>query len=120
IAAVALSVRLIAEERQQHSMVLLNTSPVRDVEIVLGKFLAAFVFLAGMILISLYMPLLIKVHGKVSFWQIAVGYIGLFLLGGAVLAIGVFASSLTRNQLIALVLGAAMVAMLHLMFWFAK
>jgi gliding motility-associated transport system permease protein len=120
IAAIALSVRLVAEERQQHSMILLNTSPVRDVEIIVGKFLAAFVFLAGMILISLYMPLLIKVHGKVSFNQIAVGYLGLFLLGGAVLAIGTFASSLTKNQLIALVLGAAMAAVLHLLFWVAK
>src|SRR5438132_9963571 len=78
IAAVALSIRLIAEERQQHSMVLLNTSPVRDTEIVFGKFLAAFVFLAGMLLLSVYMPLLIKVNGKVNLSQIAVGYLGLF------------------------------------------
>src|SRR6185436_214576 len=79
IAAIALSVRLLAEERQQHSMVLLNTSPVRDVEIVLGKFFAALVFLCGMLVISIYMPLLIKVNGKVSAQQILVGYLGLFL-----------------------------------------
>jgi gliding motility-associated transport system permease protein len=120
IAAIALSIRLIAEERQQHSMVLLNTSPVRDVEIVLGKFFAALVFLAGMILMSVYMPLLIKVHGKVNFAQIAVGYVGLFLLGSASLAIGMFASALTRGQLVAAVAGAAMLALFVLFYQFSR
>ena len=75
------SFRLIAEERQNHSMVLLNTSPVRDYEIVLGKFFAALTFLAIMLALSLYMPLLIKVNGKITGAQILVGYLGLFLLG---------------------------------------
>src|SRR5882672_5945833 len=58
IAGIALSFRLIAEERQNHAMVLLNTSPVRDSHIVLGKFLAALTFLAILLLVSIYMPLL--------------------------------------------------------------
>ena len=120
IAAVILSIRLIAEERQQHSMVLLNTSPVRDVEIVLGKFFAAFVFLAAMVLMSVYMPLLIKVHGKVSFAQIAVGYLGLLLLGMACLSMGIFASSLTRNQLFAGVAAAAIVVIFILFYYLAQ
>src|SRR5213076_2323755 len=101
IAAVALSVRLLAEERQQGTMVLLHTSPVRDAEIVAGKFLSAFVFLAAITLASVYMPLLILVHGKIAFAQVAVGYLGLLLLGAAALSIGLFASSLTRHQLVA-------------------
>jgi gliding motility-associated transport system permease protein len=114
IAGVALSFRLIAEERQNHAMVLLNTSPVRDSQIVVGKFLAALTFLAIIMILSIYMPLLIKVRGKVTFAQIMVGYLGLYLLGAAVLAIGTFASSLTRNILIALVVAAAITAILVL------
>ena len=120
IAAIALSIRLVAEERQSNSMVLLNTSPVRDVEIVLGKFLAAFVFLAGMLLLSVYMPLLIKVHGKVTLSQIAVGYLGLFLLGSASLAIGLFASAVARHQLVAAVVGAALMAVMVLLYPLAQ
>jgi ABC-2 type transport system permease protein len=116
IAAVVLSVRLISEERQSGTQVLLNTSPVRDWEIVLGKFLSAFVFLTGITLVTLYMPLLIFVNGKVSIGQILVGYLGLTLLGGAVLAIGVFATSLTRHSLLAAAMGAVITGTMFL-FW---
>jgi len=116
IAAVALSIRLIVEERQHETLVLLNTSPVRDREVVLGKFLSAFTFLAGITLLTLYMPLLIMVNGRISVGQVAVGYLGLLLLGAAVLSVGIFASALTRHQLVAAVLGSAMVGALFL-FW---
>ncbi|MGH7555042.1 MAG: ABC transporter permease, partial [Longimicrobiales bacterium] len=66
IAGVALSVRLIAEERQSRTLALLRTAPLGDWHIVLGKFLAAFVFLAGITLLSVYMPLLVLVNGKIS------------------------------------------------------
>src|SRR5262245_44248446 len=92
IASVALSVRLIAEERQNGTIVLLHTSPIRDFEIVLGKFLSAWTFLAGITVASVYMPMLILVHGKIAVAQVVVGYVGLLLLGAAALAIGVFAS----------------------------
>jgi ABC-2 type transport system permease protein len=108
-AAVILSFRLITEERVNHSMVLLNTSPVRDWEIVLGKFLAALAFLVGMLALSVYMPLLIKVNGKVSAGQIAVGYLGMILFGATCLAIGLFASALARHYLIAALLSAGLV-----------
>lgn len=116
IAAIALSIRLVAEERQQHTIVLLNTSPVRDAEIIAGKFLSAFVFLAGIILLSFYMPLLIKVNGKITFAQVAVGYLGLLLLGAASLAIGVFASALARQQLVAATVGAALAGIMVLLY----
>jgi len=120
IAAVALSIRLIAEERQQGTMVLLHTSPIRDVEIIAGKFLSAFVFLAGITLATVYMPLLILVHGKIAFAQVVVGYLGLLLLGGAALAIGVFASSLTRHQLVAAAVGATLVGAMVLLYLLAQ
>jgi ABC-2 type transport system permease protein len=109
---VLLSFRLLSEERQNHSMVLLNTSPIRDSHIVLGKFLAALTFLAIVLLLSAYMPIMIKVNGKITAAQVLVGYFGLLLLGAATLAIGMFGSALTRQQLIAAVVAAAMVALL--------
>jgi ABC-2 type transport system permease protein len=107
VAGIALSVRLITEERQQNTIILLNTSPVRDYEIVLGKFLAALVFLTGMIVLSLYMPLLIMVNGKITVSQLVVGYAGLLLLGASSLAIGLFASALARQQLVAFAVAGA-------------
>ncbi|NJM91046.1 MAG: ABC transporter permease subunit [Myxococcales bacterium] len=120
ITAVVLSGRLIAEDRQNHSMILLNTSPVRDSEIVVAKFLSAVTFLAMMLALSIYMPLLIKVNGKVTGAQIFVGYLGLLLLGSAVVAIGLFASALTRNQLVAYVLAAAITVALLMLFQLAS
>jgi ABC-2 type transport system permease protein len=89
---------------------------VRDREIVLGKFLAALAFLAGMTLATFYMPLLVLVNGRVSWGQVAVGYLGTLLLGGAVLAIGLFASALTRQQLLSAVVGSALTGCMFL-FW---
>ena len=109
---VLLSFRLLSEERQNHSMILLNTSPIRDSEIVIGKFLAALTFLAIVLALSIYMPLLVKWNGKITWAQIFVGYMGLFLIGAATLAIGLFASALTRQQLVAAVAAAAMVAVM--------
>jgi ABC-2 type transport system permease protein len=109
---VLLSFRLLSEERQNGSMVLLNTSPVRDSDIVLGKFFAALAFLAILLLLSVYMPLMIKVNGKITGAQILVGYLGLLLCGAATLAIGMLGSALTRQQLIAAVAAAAMVAIM--------
>jgi ABC-2 type transport system permease protein len=107
VAAGLLSIRLIAEDRQTGALVLLNTSPVREVSIVLGKYLAALTFVALMVALTFYMPLLIKIHGKVTVSQIFVGCFGLLLLAAAVLAIGVFASALAPNQLVAAVITGA-------------
>lgn len=116
LAAVALSMRLLAEERQNGTVTLLNTSPITDSEIVLGKFIGAFVVLAVLVLMTLYMPALILVNGKVSLAHIAVGYMGLLLLGAAVLSIGLFASSVTRHQIIAVVI-AAVILVPWLVLW---
>jgi ABC-2 type transport system permease protein len=118
-AGIVFSFRLISEERQNHSMILLTTSPVRDHEIVLGKFLAALTFLTIMLGLSIYMPILIKVNGKISVSQILVGYVGLFLFGGVSLAIGLFASALTRYQFLALVIGAVLLIFLGNIFQLA-
>ena len=107
-ASVFLSMRLLAEEQQTGSLVLLMTSPVRESEIVLGKWISAMLFLLVINLLSVYMPLLIFVNGKVSVGHIVSGYLGLFLLGGAALAIGLLGSSLTRHQVLAVILSGLM------------
>jgi len=109
IASIFISMRLLAEERQQGTINLLFSSPVRDTDIVLGKFLAALAFLGIMVVGTLYMPLMIFVHGKVSWGHIAGGYFGLMLVGAATLAIGTLGSALARNQVLAVILTAAMV-----------
>jgi ABC-2 type transport system permease protein len=112
-AAIFLSMRLLAEERQSGSMVLLASSPVREREVILGKFLSAFVFLALMTLAGIFMPLLILVNGKLAFGHVAVGYLGLLLLGSSALAIGTLGSTLARSQLLAAILsGSLLVCMI--------
>jgi ABC-2 type transport system permease protein len=120
VAALFLSMRLLAEERQTGTLVLLNTSPVSDRDIVLGKFLGAFAVLAGTILISAYMPAWIFVHGKVAIGHMVVGYLGLLLLGGAVTAIGLFGSALARSQVVAVIVGGALLAVMILLWLVAK
>lgn len=106
VAAILLSMRLVAEERQTGTLVLLNTAPVRDSEIVIGKFLSAYVFVVLLTSLTAYMPLLILVNGKVSVGHILVGYLGLLLLGAATVAIGLFGSALAKSQVLAAIIGA--------------
>ena len=115
IAAVPLSMRLLAEDRQSGAIVLLQTSPVREVEVVLGKYLSAVAFLGGMTLLTAYMPLLVLVNGRVSAGHIAAGYLGLLLLGAAALAIGILGSALARSQVVAAVTSALMLLTMVLM-----
>jgi ABC-2 type transport system permease protein len=115
-AALFLSMRLVAEERQTGTFTLLNTAPLREWEIIVGKYLSVFAMVLILTVLSLYMPLLLLVNGKVSFGHILVGYLGQLLIGGAAAAIGLFASTLTRSQLVAIVVGAAIVVVM-LVFW---
>lgn len=119
-ASVFLAMRLIAEERQTGTLVLLATSAARDWQIVLGKFLGGLVFLAVMNGLTIYMPALVMVHGKVALGHIIAGYLGLLLLGGAALAIGLVCSALAPNQLVALILGAGVTVVFVLLWLLAK
>ncbi len=114
IAGVLLTMRLLAEERQSGTMVLLQTAPISEGQVVIGKFLGAFGFLSLITLLTLYMPLLIQINGKVSWAQIGAGYLGLLSLGAAVMAIGTLGSALARNQLLAAVIGGGGVVMMLL------
>lgn len=102
----ALTMRLLAEEQKLGTLELLFTSPLREGEVVLGKFLASFVILIAMFALSLFFVLLLYIFGVPDSGPIATGYLGLVLYGSATLAVGLFASSLSSNQIVGLVLGA--------------
>ena len=98
-----LTMRLISEERKLGTWELLLTAPVREYEIVLGKFFSCLLVLAGMLILTLYFPLLLMIFGDPDTGPILTSYLGLFLLGSAAVAIGIFASSLPPNQIVSAV-----------------
>ena len=106
IAGIFLAMRLLAEEKQNGTIVLFYTSPVSERQLIYGKFLSALLFSLILHAASLYMPALIMVHGKISMGHIASGYLCLTLLGASTIAITLFASTIAPNQLVAAVIGA--------------
>lgn len=105
VAGVFLAMRLVAEEKQNGTIVLFYTSPITERQLIYGKFLSAVVFSLVIHALSLYMPALIFLHGKVSLGHLASGYLMLVLIGSASIAISLFASVISPNQLVAGVTG---------------
>jgi len=112
--APVLTMRLLAEEKKMGTLELLLTAPVRDNEVIVGKFLGSLGILTAMLALTFYYPLLLMWFGDPDWGPIATGYLGLFLLGGVSLAVGLFASSLTSNQLVAAVVAGGILCAL----WF--
>jgi ABC-2 type transport system permease protein len=96
-----ITMRLFAEEKRSGTIELLATSPVRDIEIIIGKWLAALVLYASILSISAVSLLVLFIYGQPDWKPILVGYLGLLLQGSALLAIGTFLSTTTKNQIIA-------------------
>ena len=96
-----ITMRLYAEEKRSGTIELLMTSPVRDLEIVLGKWLAALLLYAAILGISGINMSILFAFGRPDWKPILVGFLGLLLQGGCLLAIGIFISTMTRNQIIA-------------------
>ena len=101
----ALTMRLWAEEKKSGTIEILMTFPIRDFEVVSGKFLASFIFLVIMVALSFTLPLTAALLGDLDMGPVVGGYLGAFLLGGAYLAIGLFASSITENQIVGFITG---------------
>ncbi|MFW6195475.1 MAG: ABC transporter permease [Chloroflexota bacterium] len=104
--APALTMRLLAEEQKLGTLEILMTSPVREWEIVLGKFIAALVMMLLMIAGTLYFLILLLWYGNPDIGPVFTGYLGLLLYGCATLSVGLMASALSSNQLVSLVVGA--------------
>ena len=111
----AVTMRLLAEEKKSGTLELLTTKPVRDVEIVLGKFLAAWVLLAATLAPTLLYLFTIISIGSIDIGPVITGYLGLLLMGGVYIGIGLLASSLTENQIVAFILSFLAVLALFLM-----
>ncbi len=108
----ALTMRLIAEEQKMGTLELLLTSPIREFEIVLGKFIAAFVMIAIMTGLSLYFVIVLFVYGDPDIGPLLSGFLGLGLYAAATLAVGLFASALSSNQIVGLMVGSGILTAL--------
>lgn len=100
-----LTMRLLAEEQKLGTLELLLTSPVRDWEVVLGKYIASLAILLVAIAFTLYYVALLYIFGNPDTGPILSAYLGLILFGAAALAIGLMASSLSSNQIVSAVVG---------------
>jgi len=96
-----ITMRLFAEEKRTGTIELLATSPVRDIDIILGKWMAAMLLYLSILGVSALNFSFLFLYGKPDWRPLLVGYLGLILQGGCLLAIGTFLSTTTRNQIIA-------------------
>ncbi len=103
----AITMRLFSEELNVGSYEILLTMPVTSLDVILGKFLAATAFIVVMLIPTISYPVMISFIGQLDWGPVIGGYLGAILLGAAFTAIGLFASSLTRNQITAFIIGMA-------------
>ncbi len=118
-----LTMRLLAEEKRQKTMELLYTTPITPGEIVWGKYLAALAILVCTLALTLLYPALVQLVAKdqqgVEWRSIFLGYAGLFLLGAAYMALGLFISSLTESQVVAALITFVVLLMTWIIGWSA-
>jgi ABC-2 type transport system permease protein len=114
-----MTMRLFAEEKRMGTIELLATSPVRDMEVILGKWLAAVILYATLLLFAGINFAFLFRYGNPDWKPLAIGYLGLLLQAGGLLAIGTFISTLTRNQIIAGAATFGVCLMLWVLEWVA-
>ena len=107
-----LTMRLLAEEQKMGTIELLLTAPVYDWEVVIGKYLASLVFFITTLSLTLYYVLLLYWFGNPDSGPIWSAYLGTILYGAAALSVGLLASSLTSNQIVAAVIGVGLLLLL--------
>jgi ABC-2 type transport system permease protein len=104
----AITMRLWADEKKSGTHEILFTLPIKTGHLVLGKFLAGYLFLIVAILLSFTIPITVGILGSPDWGPIVGAYIGAILMGGVYMAVGSFASSLTRNQIVAFIIGISL------------
>jgi gliding motility-associated transport system permease protein len=110
----AISMRLLADEQRTGTVELLLTNPVQEWEIVTGKFLASIMLVLVMLGLTLLYPAFLFIFGSPDIGPIITGYLGIFLQAAAFLAVGLWASSLTQNQIVAAIIAFALLLILWL------
>ena len=111
------TMRTYAEEKRSGTIELLLTSPLTDFEIIMGKFLGAFALYAVMLLVTTLHIGLLFVYGRPEWKPIISAYVGLLLMGGCFISAGLFISSLTRNQIVAVMATFAVFLFLWVINW---
>jgi ABC-2 type transport system permease protein len=104
------TMRLLSEERRQRTAELLLTAPLTTRQLVIGKYIGALSLLVVMLALTGWMPLLLDVWGDLDYAPVVTGYLGAFLYGALLIAIGLLASSLTESMMIAAFLTLLMIA----------
>ena len=117
IAVPVLTMRLISEERRHKTDILLITNPVSITGIVVGKYLAAVALFLITLGVTWLYPVIMSFFGDVAGWEIVGGYIGFLLLGCSFIAVGIFVSAMTENQVISAVVTFAALLLLWLVDW---
>lgn len=112
-----ITMRLFAEEKRTGTIELLATSPVTDLQVILGKWLASMILYGGMLLLGAVNFVFLFRYGHPDWKPLAIGYLGLLLQAGALLALGTFISTLTKNQIIAGAVTFALSLMLYILEW---
>jgi ABC-2 type transport system permease protein len=111
----AITMRLLAEEKKAGTIELLTTKPLHDWEIVLGKFLAAWALVGITLLPTLLYYITVVFLGDIDNGPVIGGYVGLMLMAGVYVAVGLLASSLTENQIVAFIIGLLLMVTLFLL-----
>ena len=112
----AICMSLIAKEKNTGTMEVLSTLPMRDSELVVGKFLSSlFLIFVGLLFTFVQMYTLIQTGTDIDYGAIFTGYLGLLLLGAAYSSIGIFASSVSNDQIVAFIIGVFLVLIFYLM-----
>jgi ABC-2 type transport system permease protein len=106
---------LLAEEKKVGTIELLTTKPLHDWEVIIGKFLAAWALVGIMLLPTLIYYITVAFLGEIDHGPVIGGYLGLLLMAGVYVAIGLLASSLTENQIVAFIVGLIMMFALFMM-----
>jgi ABC-2 type transport system permease protein len=114
-----MTMRLFAEEKRMGTIELLATSPIRDMEVILGKWLAALTLYAVLLLFTAVNFAFLFKYGNPDWRPLAIGYLGLLLQAGGLLAVGTFISTLTKNQIIAGAATFGVCLMLWVLEWVA-
>lgn len=112
-----ITMRLFAEEKRSGTIELLMTSPVTDTEVVIGKYIASLVLFILMLASTILCPLFLMTFAKPDTTPMAVGYLGLFLLGSAFLSLGMVTSSITKNQIISALISFVVLLGLWVIGW---
>ncbi len=112
-----LTMRLFSEEKKIGTDELLYTSPINVGQIILGKYLAALVVLAAMLILTGVLSVFTFAYGNPELPQILNGYLGLFLMGAAFIGVGIFFSSLTENQIVSAILTFGALLLFWILNW---